>query len=154
MKLYLDTSVYGGYYDEGMEASVELINWINYNHHVVVYHSNILDDELNNAHESLKYRLLNVSNKILRKKFIYSTPKSIEIAKQYILLDVLPPKSFKDAQHIAVASINKIDYILSWNYKHMVRREQLFTEANKLLNIHQVSIMKPNKFLKEHGSNK
>ena len=47
-----------------------------------------------------------------------------------IYLDILPSKSLADAQH-------------------MVKRQELFKEANQKLNVHEVKIMKPDKFLKK-----
>ena len=145
MKIYLDTSVYGRCY---VEESFELINWINANENIIVYHSDVLDYEINNAHYRLKKKLNGVLKKIKRKKIIYETPKSKNLAANYLAMGVLPPSSLRDAKHIAVASVNKVNYILSWNYKDMVKREHLFVEANKRLKVHQLQIIKPDKFLK------
>ena len=30
-------------------------------------------------------------------------------------------KYFDDALHIAIASVHRIDYLLSWNFKHIVK---------------------------------
>lgn len=32
---------------------------------------------------------------------------------------ILPPKAGSDAVHIAVATVNRMDYLLSWNCKHI-----------------------------------
>jgi len=32
---------------------------------------------------------------------------------------VVPQNAVQDALHIAVASVNRIDYLLTWNYKHI-----------------------------------
>ena len=31
----------------------------------------------------------------------------------------MPPKAVEDALHIAVATFNGMDYLLTWNFKHM-----------------------------------
>ncbi|HYV37951.1 MAG TPA: type II toxin-antitoxin system VapC family toxin [Gemmataceae bacterium] len=33
---------------------------------------------------------------------------------------ILPPKAFADAAHVGVCAINKVDYLLTWNCKHLV----------------------------------
>lgn len=42
------------------------------------------------------------------------------IATQIIQLGILKEKSRDDCLHIATAVANQCDYILSWNFKHMV----------------------------------
>ena len=32
---------------------------------------------------------------------------------------ILPPKAGSDAVHIAVATVHRVDYLLSWNCKHI-----------------------------------
>jgi len=31
----------------------------------------------------------------------------------------IPPKKLEDAQHIAIATCNQMDILLSWNFKHL-----------------------------------
>ena len=44
-----------------------------------------------------------------------------DLAQKYISESVFPKKRKMDALHVAVASVNEIDYILSWNFEHIVR---------------------------------
>lgn len=44
-----------------------------------------------------------------------------ELAEEYIKEGVFPKTKTMDATHVAVASINKIDYLLSWNLEHIVK---------------------------------
>ncbi len=41
------------------------------------------------------------------------------LAEVYINNIPLPEKAFRDAVHLAVASLNGIDYLLTWNCKHI-----------------------------------
>ena len=91
---------------------------------------------------------------IKNKVYIRTDSDSERLAMEYVTLGVLPAKSLADAQHIAVASLNKIAYILSWNYSHMVSREELFVEANQKLKVHQVKIIQPDNFLRDHAKKK
>lgn len=45
------------------------------------------------------------------------------LAKKLIADKALPPKAATDALHIAVASVHGIDYLLSWNCKHIANAE-------------------------------
>jgi len=42
------------------------------------------------------------------------------LASRYITEGVLTSKFESDAQHIAMATILKVDSLVSWNFKHMV----------------------------------
>ena len=42
------------------------------------------------------------------------------VANQIIQLGILTQKSFDDCLHIAHAVVSGCDYIVSWNFKHMV----------------------------------
>lgn len=42
-----------------------------------------------------------------------------EIAKELLAQEIIPAKASDDAIHIAVASVHAIDYLLTWNCKHL-----------------------------------
>lgn len=45
---------------------------------------------------------------------------SIELQMEYLRHGVLTEKSENDALHIAMATVNKCNMIVSWNFKHIV----------------------------------
>ena len=50
-------------------------------------------------------------------------PLSLEaaaFAHKLIEAGAVPPQSLSDAQHIAIAVVHSIEYLVSWNYKHIV----------------------------------
>jgi predicted nucleic acid-binding protein len=46
--------------------------------------------------------------------------ESQRLSGLYVEIGGLPPKSRDDAMHIAMATINSCDIILSWNFRHIV----------------------------------
>ena len=48
------------------------------------------------------------------------SPDADKLAQDMIEAGAVPPQARSDAQHIAVAAVNSIDYLVSWNYKHIV----------------------------------
>lgn len=48
------------------------------------------------------------------------TQEQDALAQHYIREGALTPKYESDAQHIAIATILKVDSLVSWNFKHMV----------------------------------
>jgi hypothetical protein len=51
---------------------------------------------------------------------IFLDERAKELSRLYFEVGGLPPKSKEDAAHIAIASVNDCDIILSWNFKHIV----------------------------------
>ena len=46
------------------------------------------------------------------------------LAKKLVAEKAVPEKSVTDALHIAVASVHGVDYLLSWNCKHIANAER------------------------------
>jgi predicted nucleic acid-binding protein len=45
------------------------------------------------------------------------------LARAILSLRVLPPKGVRDAAHIAVAAFHGIDYLLTWNCRHLANAQ-------------------------------
>ena len=59
------------------------------------------------------------------------SPDVDRLAQDLIRTGAVPRQSLSDAQHIAVAALNNIDYLVSWNYRHIVNevKRQLISEV-------------------------
>jgi predicted nucleic acid-binding protein len=71
---------------------------------------------------------------------------SIEIlAREYIRIGAIPEKYIEDALHIAIAVENKLEYLLSWNFSHMVKRKtkELINIYNQENNYSRIEIITP-----------
>jgi hypothetical protein len=42
------------------------------------------------------------------------------LAEEYVRQGAVPPGMLADTQHIAVATVAKVDVLVSWNFKHIV----------------------------------
>jgi predicted nucleic acid-binding protein len=64
------------------------------------------------------------------------TEEVARLAERLLRKGVLPPKAARDAVHIAVATVHRMDFLLTWNFKHIanahVRKmaDRLFRQAN------------------------
>jgi len=77
-----------------------------------------------------------------------------KLAKQYIAARVLNKKHINDLTHVAYAVLNRCDYIVSWNMKHIVRAKtmsgvQAFNRSN---NYHSPNFVTPTAFTGEMPS--
>ena len=101
MRCYLDTSVIGGYFDiEFKEWTVPLFERIIGGEYTLIY-SDITLKELIKAPSNVK-NLIKESVPKKNKEFIESNSKSDILVKAYLEAGTLGPKSYADAEHIAV----------------------------------------------------
>ncbi|MBN1182112.1 MAG: type II toxin-antitoxin system VapC family toxin [Bacteroidales bacterium] len=93
------------------------------------YISPVVIAEIENTSDSKKRTdLLNIIEKYPIELLEYTDNEAIEIqelAEKYIEHEIIPEKKFADALHIAISVIKRMDYLVSWNYKHLanVNRE-------------------------------
>ena len=71
------------------------------------------------------------------------------VAREYIRHGAVPESYSEDAYHIAIAVINEVDYLLSWNFKHIGRRKtrDIVRMVNTLNNLRQIEMMAPAELL-------
>lgn len=142
-RIYIDTSVVGGYFDEEFkEATVKLFERLE-NNEVIFVVSDLLDLELMNAPTQVREHLLNYS----ADKFegIEFTEEASILANSYINEKVVGKTSLEDCRHIALATLNKVDVLASWNFKHIVNLERIkgYNSANLRLGYSMLEIRSP-----------
>lgn len=73
------------------------------------------------------------------------TSETEELAAQYIENAVIKPQHTDDARHVATCTVAKIDYLVSWNFRHLVnvQREAGFNAVNLLQGCQAVRIVNP-----------
>ena len=71
------------------------------------------------------------------------------LAQEYVKHGAVPETYPEDAYHIAIAVINDLDYLLSWNLKRIVRRKtrDIVRMITTLNNLRQIEIMTPAELL-------
>jgi predicted nucleic acid-binding protein len=117
-KIYIDTSVFGGYFDEEFsEFTAPLFERINNGEFILLY-STVTQEELENAPNKVKEFVKNIKSEYT--ELIDTTEQSVDLASEYIKEKVVGKTSFADCLHIALATINHADFLVSWNFKHIV----------------------------------
>ena len=51
------------------------------------------------------------------------TEQALDIAQALVSEKIIPTKAAEDALHIAIATLNGVDYLLTWNCKHIANPE-------------------------------
>jgi len=122
-RLYIDTSVYGGYYDEEFSKfTIPLFERFKNGDFTLLY-SAVIQDELENAPQHVKNFVNNLNQS--NAEFLETTGYVIDLANEYINEKVVGKTSFADCLHIALATIYNADYLVSWNFKHIVNVQRI-----------------------------
>jgi predicted nucleic acid-binding protein len=117
-RFYFDTSVFGGVYDiEFDEASIKLFEKEKLGQVTCVY-SDLTEGELFDAPSQVKGFFRDLPKSSL--ELVKLTPEAITLVQSYIAENVVGKTSFNDCIHIALATIHKVDILVSWNFKHIV----------------------------------
>ena len=117
LRIYIDTSVLGGYYDDEFNKDTKrLFDEIGRGKFKLVI-SDLTERELVNAPERVKTLLRDLK---IDFEVISVTEESIDLATDYINEKVVGQTSLDDCIHIATATVNKVDLLISWNFKHIV----------------------------------
>lgn len=113
-RIYIDTSVVGGYYDEEFKDATLMLFQRLENNEVIFVISDLLDLELINAPAHIRNHLSNyTSDKFER---VELTQEAVSLAEIYINEKVVGKTSIEDCRHIALATINKVDVLARWNF--------------------------------------
>jgi predicted nucleic acid-binding protein len=142
-RIYIDTSVVGGYFDEEFkEATMKLFERLD-NNEIIFVVSDLLDLELINAPQQVREHLLKYSpNKFQR---VELTEEAITLADAYINEKVVGKTSLEDCRHIALATIHKVDVLASWNFKHIVNLDRIkgYNSVNLRVGYSMIEIRSP-----------
>jgi predicted nucleic acid-binding protein len=121
-RIYIDTSIIGGYFDKEFDiATQQLFNEVLKGEYKIVI-SNITEGELLNAPEHVKTLLndLHIDYEVIK-----LTADAVSLALEYIRENVVGQTSYDDCLHIAIATISRLDILVSWNFKHIVNIKRI-----------------------------
>ena len=147
-RIYIDTSVFGGIFDEEFkEHTIPLFDRIKAGDFVILY-STVTQDELENAPEKVKELVKSIRADLT--EFIETTDEAVVLATEYITEKVVGQTSYADCLHIALATINRADFLVSWNFKHIVNIERIrgYNSINIKNGYKQLEIRSPREFEK------
>lgn len=142
-RIYIDTSVVGGYFDEEFrEATIKLFERLD-NNEIIFVISDLLDLELINAPLRVREQLLRYSADKFQR--VELTQEAVKLADTYIDEKVVGKTSLEDCRHIALATIHKVDVLASWNFKHIVNLDRIkgYNSVNLRLGYSMIEIRSP-----------
>ena len=139
-RVYLDSSVFGGYFEPEFELWTKvLFDRISKGEYIILI-SRLTDIELENAPPQVRNlaKLLPQVNV----EWLDITTQTVQLADKYIEEKVVGQTSHSDCIHIAIATLNYADVLVSWNFKHIVNHLRIrgynavnFKYGHKILDI-------------------
>ena len=142
-RIYIDTSVIGGYFDdEFREATQLLFEKFKSGEYILVY-SEIIEEELFEAPERVKELIQSLPKANV--EYFELTDEAIMLANNYISENVVGKTSRNDCLHIAIATISSVDILVSWNFKHIVNINRIrgYNGINMLNGYPSIEIRSP-----------
>ena len=147
-RIYIDTSVVGGYFDNIFEEATRRLFDRIVNCDFDVYFSEVNETELSLAPQHVRNLVLLVPKECY--KYVELNEEAAALAQLYLKDKALGQASLNDAYHIAIASVNRLDCLVSWNFKHIVNFDKikLFNSINLKAGYPLIDIRTPLEFFK------
>lgn len=147
IRYYIDTSVFGGYYDPEFEEATQIFFKQIFNNDYRIIYSELTKNELTNAPSIVKDFVQNIPETMLENVEI--TDESLILADHYINEKVVGKSSREDCIHIAIATLNRADVLVSWNFKHIVNLTKIrgYNSVNLKLGYPLIEIRSPKELI-------
>jgi len=156
LKLYIDTSVLGGIFDtedvRRVNTAKSLINLLKEGLIFEGFISFLTIEEILKAPENIRGSLTGIIADS-GMKILEETVECIELANTYVSNEIIPEKYRDDARHIAIAVFYEVDFVVSWNYRHMVNItvRRLVNSTNLKMGYKPIEIVSPEEVIGYYG---
>jgi len=123
MRLYIDTSIFGGFFGTEFQLwTKKLVEQIFEGQYIAVV-SDMTLAELEEAPKQVR----ELADKIISEnsEFVTAGELDKDLAEKYVKEKIVTRKFCSDALHIAIATIHKVDVLVSWNFKHIVNLNRI-----------------------------
>jgi predicted nucleic acid-binding protein len=148
LKVYLDTSVISALFDKKNPERRSLTE--SFFSGLKDFEPHISELTVAEIEKTTDYDLRNKMIEVVSLFSIVSVSNEVErLTEKYINSGAVSREYREDAYHIAIATINEMDYLLSWNFKHIVRRKtrDIVRMVNSINNLKSIEIMTPAELL-------
>ena len=147
LRIYADTSVFGGCFDdEFSKESRELFSEIRKGKFLLVISRTTLD-EINKDPEQVQRVLGDLPDEYV--EVLEPSEEIDKLAQAYVEAEVVGTSCKGDAKHIAAASVAEVDSVVSWNFRHIVHYEKIrgYQAVNMLNGYKPILIYSPKEMI-------
>lgn len=155
-KLYLDTSVpsflFADDSPEKREVTIQFWDILKMGLYDILI-SDILLTEISRSKDPSSQELEDKLAEIIV-EIISINEDIFSLAQKYIDEGIIPQKYQDDALHIALATYNEADALISWNFKHMVKLKTIrgVNGINRMLGFKELEILTPQSWIQEDNN--
>ena len=155
LKLYIETTLFNYFFDEDRDAhadTVRLFKEIKAGKYEA-YTSIAVTDELNNAPSPKKEAMLALIKEYTIVVFDV-TDEARNLTDEYIAQGIIPSKYRTDGTHIAAATVNDMDAVVSLNFQHIVKVkvQKMSNAVNILKSYRHIKITEPREMLNDENT--
>ncbi len=153
MRVYVDTSVFGGAFDEDFkEVSRAFFEEVRGGRFRIVV-SNVVLDELRGAPDHVQELFGGLDSQMERTEV---SEEALRLVRAYLAAGVVSERWRADALHVAVASASGCRAIVSWNFRHIVHFEKipLYNGVNLARGFGAIAIHTPQEVLSYESEDK
>lgn len=153
LSLYLDTSVFGGYFDAEFMADTRALWRLREAGYYRFVTSQLVFQEIAGAPKRVRELIRGMFSP---DEVLERTAEMEELAQAYLAQKVVPQIFDDDARYVAVCTVARIEYLVSWNFTHLanVRRESGFNAVNLLQGYPSLRIVAPTFLIHGHDQEK
>jgi len=150
-KLFIETTVFNFYFEgkqgQKQKDAIKLFEEIAKGKYEA-YTSKAVIDEIKAASSEKAKKMDSLSQKYI-KRFIYPSPEAVQMADIYVKKGIIPLKFIDDALHIATATVNNFDFVVSYNQGHIVKTKTMIGTglANLREGYKQIGLSTPTEIL-------
>ena len=143
LRVYIDTSVFGGYFDDEFSVASRQFFDAVFGGQVISLISETLVAELIRAPEHVQDLLGRTIQ--ARSERLALTSEAIALRDAYLKGEVVTQKYADDALHVAQATLAQADVIVSWNFRHLVNPSRIreFSGINLAQGYDLIVVMTP-----------
>ena len=124
LKVYLETTVWNYLFADEIpdkkDKTIELFNMIKEQEFEIFISDIVIQELAETRQDEKRVDMLNKVREYMPTELSNSL-ESITLAEQYIGRGIIPARYRNDAFHIAIAVVEDLDVVVSWNMSHIVR---------------------------------
>ena len=142
LRIYLDTSVFGGFWDKEFRGPSKVLFKQIQSGKFDLVTSEVVRDEILMA--PVKVQKL-FEEFLPLAEIITTPPEAIKLQDAYLKAHVVTASHMTDALHVALATVHHCSAIVSWNFKHIVHFQKipLYNAVNTIHGYGQIAINTP-----------
>jgi predicted nucleic acid-binding protein len=125
--IYIETSIFGHLTARSTNNLIVAANikitqdwWNEHRSSFTLYASEIVENEAAKGDPTIAAQRLNLLQSLM---LLELTEEAFELSQAFLSQSNLPPKASNDSLHIALATVYSLDYLLTWNCKHMANAQ-------------------------------